>query len=278
MNEITIGFQAAAMHGEYAVLRQRWIDAEALGVDALYTSDHFFAQKVPQAFGTGERHEYPEANNGLNFEATSIQSAMAALTTKPKIGCLVHANSYRNPNLLADIARTIDHISGGRYILGLGSGYLEQDYIEYGYDLGTAKSRYEDLARALPIIRSRFAKLNPPPISRIPILIGAMGDKWGLPLVAEHADMWHVFGPADKLEHKTDLLKKLCGDIGRDFSEIELTTWYFPHMIQQEQDPEDFVKLGIRNIIVLQQGPDWDLGLVRELMQWRDQRTPTKSE
>jgi len=273
MDKIKIGFQPAPQHGEYDVLRQRWREAEQLGVDGLYASDHFFAQKVPLQFGSGERHEYPAANNGPNFEAMTIQTAMAALTTKPTIGCLVHANSYRNPNLLADMARTIDHISGGRFVLGIGTGYLEQDYLEYGYELGTPKSRYQDLARALPIIRDRFTKLIPPPVHRIPILIAAMGEKWGLPIVAEHADMWHVFGPPEKLAHKIGLLKEICAKIGRNFDEIELTTWYFPHMLQQEQDPEDFVKLGIRNIINVQQGPDWDLGLVKDLLAWRARRS-----
>ena len=273
---IKIGFQVAAQHGEYPVMRQRWIEAEELGVDALYTADHFFAQKVPEKFGQGERHEYPPANNGLNFEATTIQAAMAVLTTKPEIGCLVHANSYRNPNLLADIARTIDHISGGRFILGIGSGYLEQDYLEYGYELGTPKSRMEDLAKALPIIKRRFELLNPRPLRKIPILMGTMG-KMGMRLAAEHADIWHLFGPIDKLAGKIEEMKLLCKDVVRDFSEIELSTWYFPHMLQQEQNPDDFLALGIRNIIVVQQGPDWDTGMVRELIAWREKQSDLSS-
>ena len=96
MENIKIGFQVAAQHGEYKRMRDRWMEAEALGVDALYTCDHFFAQIVPQKFGSGEQHEYPAANNGLNFEGTTIQAAMAATTTHPQIGCLVHATGFRN--------------------------------------------------------------------------------------------------------------------------------------------------------------------------------------
>ena len=151
---IKIGFMVSAQHGEYATMRERWMEAEALGVDALYTCDHFFSQKMPEKFGSGEQYEKPPVVNGLNFEGTTILAAMAATTTRPEIGCLVHAIGYRNPNLLAEIARTIDHISGGRFILGLGSGYSEQDYVEYGYEYGTAKSRMEDLARAIPSSRT----------------------------------------------------------------------------------------------------------------------------
>jgi hypothetical protein len=135
--------------------------------------------------------------------------------------------------------------------------------------LGTTKSRLLDLKRDLPIIKSRFDKLNPKPLRKIPILIASMGEQIGMRIVAEHADKWHVYGPLEKIKEKTEVLKKLCHEIGRDFSEIELTTWYFPNILQQQIDPAEFVKLGIRNIIQLQYGPDWDLGLLRELLAWR---------
>ena len=265
--DIKIGLSLAPQYGDMAPMRAAWLEAEALGADRLYTCDHFHAMVINPEVLAGGHADVPVY--GKNFEATAIQAAMAATTTRAEIGCIVHGNSYRNPNLMADIARTIDHISGGRFILGMGSGYLQPDYDEYGYAYGTATSRLQDLARDLPILKRRFEKLNPPPLRRIPLLIGSMGEKLGLRLVAEHADIWHVYGPIDKMRHKIEVLKRHCADIGRNFTDIHIATFYMPDQLP-DTNLDTYLEIGIREMIAVSFGPDWDRGTMKSLLDWRN--------
>jgi probable F420-dependent oxidoreductase len=269
-SRIKIGFHLGPQHGDYPVMRRQWMAAEELGVDALYSSDHFFAQSVGDVdAAAGDR---PKASAGQNFEGMTIQAAMAATTTRPEIGAIVHAIGYRNPHLMADMARTIDHISGGRFILGLGTGYLEQDYVEYGYQWTTQKERSLELLEKVPIIRERLGKLDPPPLRRMPFLIASGGAKIGLEIVARHADIWHIYGHTAQIAEKLGQLQEKCAKVGRRFEDIEVATWYVPGMFGLSDSPDDIVAIGIRNLIQIQTGPSWDLGLVRELLQWRDNR------
>ena len=254
--KIRVSAQIQPQHGSYQQNRQAWIDADELGVDVIFNWDHFYPL-------SGEP-------DGLHFEAWSLLAAMGEVTERAQIGALVTCNSYRNPNLLADMARTVDHISGGRLILGIGSGWAERDYMNYGYDYGTAASRLKDLDRDLPIIRERFEKLNPGPVNgRIPILIGGGGEKVTLRIVAQHADTWHGFGDVETIARKSALLDEWCAKVGRDPSEIERATSLNAATLQTA---DDHVRNGITHFTVSTSGPNFDFGLVREAIQWRDSR------
>jgi alkanesulfonate monooxygenase SsuD/methylene tetrahydromethanopterin reductase-like flavin-dependent oxidoreductase (luciferase family) len=119
------------------------------------------------------------------------------------LGALVSCNTYRNPDLLADMARTIDHLSGGRMYLGIGAGWFEREYADFGYPFGTAGGRLEALVDGLERIRRRVAVLNPPPVGALPVMIGASGEKVGLRIVAQYADAWNTFRVPEQYAAKT---------------------------------------------------------------------------
>jgi probable F420-dependent oxidoreductase len=229
-------------------LREAWRSADAIGVDSIWVWDHFFP-----LYGD------PDA---AHFEAYSLLAAMAVETTNDDIGALVTCNSYRNPNLLADMARTIDHLSGGRFVLGIGSGWFERDYDEYGYDFGTAPGRLRDLEAALPVIMDRLGRLEPPPRGRLPILIGGSGERVTLRLVAEHADAWNTFGPPANFAHKNAALDEWCTRIGRNPHQIERTVGIHPSEVG---DWQTYVDAGADHLIVMTGAP-FDLEPVRTLV------------
>ncbi len=132
----------------------------------------------------------PDVNN---FEGWTALASWGEITTRAEIGLLVTGVGYRNPDLLADMARTVDHISDGRLILGIGSGWYEKDYTTYGYDYGTTKSRLDLFDAGVERIERRLDQMVPAPLRHIPILIGGSGEKRSLPTIARHADIWHSF-------------------------------------------------------------------------------------
>ena len=178
-------------------------------------------------------------------------------------------NSYRNPQLLANVHTTIDQLANGRVIFGIGAGWFERDYDEYGYDFGTAPERLRALARDLPLIKQRLAKLNPAAVGPMPILIGGAGEKVTLRLVAEHADMWHAFGGTETYLAKSAILAEHCAKIGRDPNTIERVWGAFDGI---EQYADDLAAAGVSEIEIGVGGSPsgYDLGPLRELVQWRD--------
>lgn len=256
MGLIKASAQIVNEHGTMANLRKAWLAADDLGADAIFNNDHFFVTVG--------------AKEGMNFEAWSVLAAMAEATERAQLGCLVTGNSYRNPNLLADMARTIDHVSDGRFIIGIGSGWKEEDYVEYGYEWGTPGSRLRDLDRDMPIIRDRLTKLDPPPVNgKIPILIGGAGEKVTLRIVAEHADIWHMNGDLETAKHKAAVLEEWTKKVGRDGSTIERSIGVNAKTFV---DADEYVALGFTHFTVVSVGPDWDLGFFKEVLEWRDAR------
>jgi probable F420-dependent oxidoreductase len=231
-----VGVQLQPQHCTIDELRGAWEAADALGVDSIFTWDHFYPLYGPA--------------DGSHFEGWSLLAAMAVTTRSAQFGMLVTCNSYRNPELLADMARTVDQLSGGRLILGLGAGWFERDYSEYGYEFGTAPGRLKALGAALPRIEARLAKLNPPPAGELPILIGGGGEKVTLRLVAQHARMWNGFGPPEQFARKSSILDEHCAKVGRDPSEIERTA-----LVGPDDDVDAWLEAGAQHLIVGMQTP-----------------------
>ena len=252
---VRIAIQVAPQHLAIGALRDAAVRVEQLGADMLLNWDHFFPL-------SGDR-------DGTHFEAWTQLAQWAEATDRIELGPLVNCNSYRNPSLQADMARTIDHIAGGRFVFGTGSGWAERDYIEYGYEFGTVGSRLNDLARDLPIIRDRWTKLNPPPVRRIPILIGGKGEQKTLKLVAEHADIWHSFVPPEEIAHKLDVLQGHAAAVGRDVAEIEIGNELRG---RDQATAEAYLGEGVRLFTLGVTGPDIDWATISSWLTWRDAR------
>jgi probable F420-dependent oxidoreductase len=251
---VRIGVQIQPQHADYAEIRRAVAAAEEAGVDVVFNWDHFFPL-------------YGEAD-GKHFECWTMLGAWAEATERVEIGALVTCNSYRNPELLADMARTVDHISGGRLILGIGAGWFQRDYDEYGYEFGTAGTRLDDLEDALGRIEARWAKLNPAPTRKIPVLIGGGGEKKTLRSTALHADIWHGFGDPDVLTHKHRVLDEWCATLGRDAAAIERSAGTSS---TPEEAGEALLAAGTRLITIGLTGPSYDLGKVTDWVAWRDE-------
>ena len=233
-------------------LRDAWRRADDLGVDSIWFWDHFFP-----LYGD------PDGNQ---FECWSLLAAAAVDTRAPQIGPMVTCIGYRNPDLLAYQAATVDQLSGGRLVLGLGAGWFERDYEEFGYGFGEARDRVRALKEALPRIRSRVAKLKPGPAGTLPILIGGGGEKVVLRLVAEHAQMWNGSAPPDEFAHKSAILDEWCKRVGRASKEIERTANVGP---TTPKLVDEWLRAGLQHFVVRLAQP-FDTKALAKLIKLRD--------
>lgn len=202
------------------------LKAEQLGYDAGYVYDHF----IPYY---GDKRTLPF------FEAYTLLSAIAAITTKLRIGQVVTCNSYRSPSLLAKMSSTLDAISNGRLEFGIGAGWFEYEYNSYGYTFESASARIEQLDESLSIIKKMWQKekstfkgkhysiknaiCSPKPIQNPhpPIMVGGAGQKL-IAVAAKHATRYnHPFGTSEILQSKIEMLKIQCRKIKRNFNDIE---------------------------------------------------------
>jgi F420-dependent oxidoreductase-like protein len=203
--------------------------AEGSGFDSFWVMDHYH-----QILNIG-----PESDPML--EAYTILGAVAARTSRVKLGAMVTGVTYRNPAFLAKVVTTLDVISSGRAILGIGAAWNEEESLAYGYDWPSTAERFERLEDALQICRLMFTQPRstfqgkrhhieeaynvPQPVrpGGPKIMIGGGGEKKTLRLVAKYADMWNGFGDPDAIRHKIRVLTDHCAEIGRDPSEITKT-------------------------------------------------------
>jgi probable F420-dependent oxidoreductase len=249
MARFEVGVQLHPQATTVDELRAAWRAADDIPVDSIWVWDHFFP-----LYGD------PDAEH---FEAYTLLAALAADTSNARLGALVTCNAYRNPNLLADMARTIDHISHGRFILGIGSGWFERDFDEYGYEFGTAPDRLRRLAESLPVIMDRLGRLHPAPEGDVPILIGGSGEKVTLRLVAQYADGWNTFGPPENYAAKSRVLDEWCRRHDRNPSQVERTVSINAGEIDNWQA---YLDAGASHLIVMC-GPPYDLDPVRRLVE-----------
>ncbi|GAB4589807.1 LLM class F420-dependent oxidoreductase [Nocardia sp. IFM 10818] len=252
---VRIGVQLQPQHApDYGLIRDAVRRAEDAGVDIVFNWDHFYPL-------TGD----PE---GAHFECWTMLGAIAEQTERVELGALVTGGGYRNPDLLADMARTVDHISNGRLILGIGAGWFQKDYDRYGYDFGTPGTRLALLKDYLARITDRLAKLNPQPTRDIPLLIGGGGERKTLRLVAQYADIWHSFADLEVLRRKTGILAEHCAEVGADAAAIEKSvSWPGP------EQAAAYVEQGVSLFTIGSSGPKYDLSGVEEAIRWRDQNS-----
>ncbi|MFL5679205.1 MAG: LLM class flavin-dependent oxidoreductase [Chloroflexota bacterium] len=224
---IKFGVLLWPQYTDWASLRDAAAFADELGYDSLWTWDHL----------------YPIVGSpdGPIFEGYLTLAGWAAVTKRASLGLMVGANTFRNPALTAKEVTTLDHLSNGRAVLGIGGAWFEPEHEALGIDFGTGfGQRLDWLDESVEIIRgmldgeeptargdryhAKKARNDPPPVQKhLPILIGGSGEKKTLRTTARFADMWNTNGDVDKVRHSDEVLRRWCDEVGRDTNEIERT-------------------------------------------------------
>lgn len=250
---------------DYRTWRDAVIRAEDLGTDVIFGYDHFHGPNF-EGIVDGTPVLAEEQPDVPNFEGWTALASWGEITSRAEIGVLVSGIGYRNPDLLADMARTVDHISGGRVILGVGAGWYEKDYTTYGYDFGTVKSRMDLFDEGLLRIESRLARLDPAPLRDIPILIGGSGEKRTLPAVARHADLWHAFLPIDRYRRATARVAELAVGFGRRSEDIERSVSW-----EDAGSADEYVEAGATLFIteIRPTADGFDFDTLEKMLTWR---------
>lgn len=228
MTEVKLGALCWNQYTEWPRLLEAGARADRLGLDTLWTWDHL----------------YPiiGSSNGPNYEGWLTITAWAQATSRIRIGLMVGANTFRAPTLTAKMATTLDHISNGRAILGIGAAWFQEEHEAFGLEYGSGPpERLRWLREALPVIRgmldgtepsaagphyaSRSTRNLPRPVqAHLPICVGGGGERVTLRLVAKYADMNNVGGGVAQVRRKEAILLEHCAAVGRDPAEIERTT------------------------------------------------------
>ena len=226
MADVKLGANLWSQASDWPAFLEAGRQAERLGFDHLWTWDHVLA-----IFGDPAQPI---------FEGYTALAALAQATERIGLGLFVGANTFRNPALAAKSVLTVDHISGGRAMMGLGGAWFELEHRAFGFDFGSGfGQRLDWLAEAVPAVRGlldgdevtsppggRYAidhlRIAPGPVrERIPLVIGGSGERKTLRIVAEHADIWNAFGLPEELVHKDEVLRRHCDEVGRNPTEIE---------------------------------------------------------
>ncbi len=272
MTDIKLGALCWNQYTDYQSLFDAGVRAERLGYDTLWTWDHLYPI-------VGD-------SNGPNYEGWLTITAWAVATQRIRVGLMVGANTFRTPTLTAKMATTLDHISNGRAILGIGGAWFSEEHEAFGLDFGDGfPERLRWLGEALPIMRGMLDGTEPsatgdhyraknvrnlpgPVQDHLPICIGGGGEQVTLKLVAKYGDMNNIGGTPEEMAHKEEVLLRHCETVGRDPGSIERTTGIGTVFIRD--DPNEAQRLfeaAFARNRVARLWPDQPVGTVEQVVE-----------